>query len=127
MLRRWRTRPFRTLVGASAGGLEQLTYIATLGGAAFRYVVLVKVAVRTTRVWFGRADQPGETAAHRSFCVRSLTWIAAVRWRATRPLRLPLISRCISAILEALGREGGNENTNGLLLQYFPQGFTHDG
>jgi IS30 family transposase len=52
---------------------------------------------------------------------RSLTWDQARRWPSTRGYGSTPACRCTSAIRRARGQRGTNENTSGLLRQYFPK------
>ena len=51
----------------------------------------------------------------------SLTWDQGKEMHAHSASRLPPTSRSTSVILRSPRQHGSNENTNGLLRQYFPR------
>ena len=98
------------------------TYIATLVERHTRYVVLAKVAGKDTRtVVTALINQAKKLPKELS---DSLTWIGARNLRIIVALRWRRGHEHIFLPMHAQSpwQRGSNENTNGLLRQYFPRG-----
>jgi IS30 family transposase len=101
------------------------TYIATLVERHSRYVMLVKVAGKdTASVVSALIKQVNKLPAELR---RSLTWDRGTEMASHRKFTVATDVQVYFCDPQSPWQRGSNENTNGLLRQYFPKGVPVDG
>jgi IS30 family transposase len=96
------------------------TYIATLVERQTRYVMLVKVAGKDTRTVVTALIKQAKKLPKELY--KSLTWDRGKELTAHRRFTLATNIDVYFCDPQSPWQRGSNENTNGLLRQYFPQG-----
>ena len=96
------------------------SYIVTLVERHTRYVLLAKVAEPRQPVGDHGADQPGEPSPDELF--KSLTWDRGKEMAQHKRFTLATDVAVYFCDPQSPWQRGSNENTNGLLRQYFPKG-----
>ena len=98
------------------------TYIATLVEHQTRYVMLAKVAGKDTRTVVTALIKQAKKLPKELY--KSLTWDRGKELTAHRRFTLATNIDVYFCDPQSPWQRGSNENTNGLLRQYFPQGTT---
>ena len=96
------------------------TYIATLAERQTRYVMLAKVAGKDTRTVVTALIKQAKKLPKELY--KSLTWDRGKELTAHRRFTLATNIDVYFCDPQSPWQRGSNENTNGLLRQYFPQG-----
>jgi IS30 family transposase len=96
------------------------TYIATLVERQTRYVMLAKVAGKDTRTVVTALIKQAKKLPKELY--KSLTWDRGTELTAHRRFTLATNIDVYFCDPQSPWQRGSNENTNGLLRQYFPQG-----
>jgi IS30 family transposase len=96
------------------------TYIATLVERQTRYVMLAKVAGKDTRTVVTALIKQAKKLPKELY--KSLTWDRGKELTAHRRFTLATNIDVYFCDPQSPWQRGSNENTNGLLRQYFPQG-----
>ena len=96
------------------------TYIATLVERQTRYVMLAKVAGKDTRTVVTALIKQAKKLPKELY--KSLTWDRGKELTAHRRFTLATNIDLYFCNPQSPWQRGSNENTNGLLRQYFPQG-----
>lgn len=96
------------------------SYVATLVERHTRFVMLVKVANKTTEVVTqALVERINTLEAHLK---RSLTWDRGAEMKAHKAFTIATDTDVYFCDPSSPWQRGSNENTNGLLRQYFPKG-----
>jgi IS30 family transposase len=98
----------------------QNSYIATLVERHTRYVMLVKVANKDTRTVVSALIKQAKTLPGELY--KSLTWDRGKELAAHKQFTLATDIDVYFCDPQSPWQRGSNENTNGLLRQYFPKG-----
>ena len=120
---RCRSRQDRAVPGHWEGDLlsgPNNTYIATLVERQTRYVMLAKVAGKDTRTVVTALIKQAKKLPKELY--KSLTWDRGKELTAHRRFTLATNIDVYFCDPQSPWQRGSNENTNGLLRQYFPQG-----
>ena len=96
------------------------SYIVTLVERHSRYVLLAKVPNRDSAVGDHGADRPGTPSTRRA--LKSLTWDRGKEMAQHKRFTLATDVAVYFCDPQSPWQRGSNENTNGLLRQYFPKG-----
>lgn len=96
------------------------SYVATLVERQTRYVTLAKVANKDTQTVVSALIKQAKTIPHELY--KSLTWDRGKELADHRRLTLATNIDVYFCDPQSPWQRGSNENTNGLLRQYFPKG-----
>ena len=96
------------------------SYIATLVGRYTRYVMLVKVANKDTQTVVSALIKQAKKLPNELY--KSLTWDRGKELADHRRFTLATDIEVYFCDPQSPWQRGSNENTNGLLRQYFPKG-----
>jgi len=113
----------RALPGHWEGDLiagDQRSFIATVVERKTRFVVLVRVANKETRTVVKALSRQMQRLP--SLLRKSLTWDRGLEMAAHKEFRLATDMDVYFCDPYSPWQRGSNENTNGLLRQYFPKG-----
>jgi IS30 family transposase len=99
---------------------SQNSHIATLVERHTRYVMLVKVANKDTRTVVSALIKQAKTLPGELY--KSLTWDRGKELSAHKQFTLATDIDVYFCDPQSPWQRGSNENTNGLLRQYFPKG-----
>src|SRR6202789_4607238 len=118
--RKWKTEPFLVIGKAICWPVERTAILATLVERHSRFAMLIKVPSKETEAVVAALTQPVRKLP--TTLKRSLTWDRGLEMAKHKEFTVATKVQVYFCDPQSPWQRATNENTNGLLRQYFPKG-----